>query len=159
MKKLNLLAIALLFTMTAKADHTKSTMTASEKSILQEVCEERRGVSKCFEDSANFEELLSCESATGTEYQFPDEYSETDIEDLIGENSDQVFSYRIVLDDQHDHIWSAPFKADFESCVENEMGKISKDDLLSNLMNAIYPATKACMLLIHNEIDRIQDCE
>ena len=59
MKKINVLAIALLFTMTAKSDQT----TASNQeidSVLKEVCESRKDEDKCWENSTNFKEVVNC---------------------------------------------------------------------------------------------------
>ena len=158
MKKLNLLAIALLFTMTAKAHEYKSTTEKQRvTNILKEACKARKNISKCLENSTNFEELATCGSTI--ENQFPDGYSEIDIENLIEKNGKLIFSYRIVLDDQHTSSWSSPLQINLSSCVDNEFNKISADDLSKNFMNAIYPATKKCTLLLYDEINKLQDCE
>ena len=62
MKKINLLAVILFFTMTAGADDSANLKQQYASYITHKACAARNNFSTCIENSTNAKEMSSCES-------------------------------------------------------------------------------------------------
>ncbi|MGI9549211.1 MAG: hypothetical protein ACR2M7_04470 [Bdellovibrionales bacterium] len=154
MKKINLLVIALLFTMTAKADSSTVTTPPTASSILQEVCKARKTFNTCVENSTNPNNIKICAAAydhyvaKDLSKKYNIDYTEA-IDFEIGKTKG-LFSYNITFDSVS-NIDYYYYEIQIESsCNKAYDSKVSKSSHFKYL--------KTCITSTNHTMSKLQNC-
>ena len=151
MKKLNLLVIALLFTMTAKAD-SSTAATSETSSILKEFCKPRKNFIKCVEKSTNTDNFYSCELSYVQSLEKKIKKHKVTYEELFDYkmgDTEGKFLYSIGFNNGYVFHASFPIQVD-PSCNKASELEISNPSHFKHL--------KMCLVVMTNTMSKLQDC-
>ena len=175
MKKINLLAVILFFTMTAGAGHSKDANKQLYTSYtISKTCLARKNFSTCIENSTNAKEMLACESNYHKLLKIDNVRYRERVNYQMGDTK-ALFEYKIFPRNILPDIKLEPFFIHHDvvqidsSCNEIKINKrasfnvgIIRSEIFKRILKADNPnrfsSVKMCALSVASEMNRVQKC-